>query len=111
MITVWKCALLDGAADIFGKIAQSRNKMDSTVDELQRQIGNQSFLIEILTIPGHSIIRIFETITRRVLCDQTRFIRYLSCPEYLNVTTRRGGRVKSSPVAGFRPRRSLLPFT
>ena len=39
MITTWKRALVDGAADIFGKSVQSRKKMDSTVDELHRQIG------------------------------------------------------------------------
>ncbi len=39
MITTWKRTLLDGASDIFGKSVQSRNKIDSTVDELHRQIG------------------------------------------------------------------------
>jgi len=39
MITTWKRALLDGASEIFGKSVQSRKKMDSTVDELHRQIG------------------------------------------------------------------------
>ena len=39
MINNWKRALLDGAADVFGKSQKSRNQMESTVDELYRQIG------------------------------------------------------------------------
>jgi len=39
MINNWKRAVLDGAADIFDKDQKSRKKMESTVDELYRQIG------------------------------------------------------------------------
>ena len=39
MIASWKRALLDGASDIFGKGNKARKQMDSTVDELHRQIG------------------------------------------------------------------------
>ena len=39
MISNWKRALLDGAADIFDKGQKSRKQVESTVDELYRQIG------------------------------------------------------------------------
>ena len=39
MINNWKRALLDGAADVFDKGQRSRRQMESTVDELYRQIG------------------------------------------------------------------------
>jgi len=39
MINNWKRALLDGAADVFDKGQKSRKQMESTVDELYRQIG------------------------------------------------------------------------
>jgi transposase len=39
LINNWKRALLDGAAEIFDKGQKSRKKMESTVDELYRQIG------------------------------------------------------------------------
>jgi len=39
MINNWKRALLDGAADVFDKSQKSRKQMESTVDELYRQIG------------------------------------------------------------------------
>ena len=39
LINNWKRALLDGAAEIFDKGQKSRKEMESTVDELYRQIG------------------------------------------------------------------------
>jgi transposase len=39
MINNWKRALLEGAVDIFDKGQKSRRKMELTVDELYRQIG------------------------------------------------------------------------
>lgn len=39
MISNWKRALLDGAADIFDKGQKSRKQNESQVDELYRQIG------------------------------------------------------------------------
>jgi len=39
MINNWKRTLLDGAADIFDKGQKSRKQVESTVDELYRQIG------------------------------------------------------------------------
>ena len=39
MIATWKRALLEGASDIFDKDHKFRKQMDSTVDELHRQIG------------------------------------------------------------------------
>lgn len=39
MINNWKRALLDGAADVFDKGQKSRKQIESTVDELYRQIG------------------------------------------------------------------------
>lgn len=39
MINNWKRALLDGAADVFDKGQKFRKQMESTVDELYRQIG------------------------------------------------------------------------
>ena len=39
MITTWKRALLEGASDIFDKDNKARKQMDTTVDELHRQIG------------------------------------------------------------------------
>ena len=39
MINNWKRALLDGADEIFDKGHKSRKKIDTTVDELYRQIG------------------------------------------------------------------------
>ena len=39
MISNWKRALLDGAADVFDKGQKSRKQVESTVDELYRQIG------------------------------------------------------------------------
>lgn len=39
MINNWKRALTEGAVDIFDKGQKSRRKMELTVDELYRQIG------------------------------------------------------------------------
>lgn len=39
MINNWKKALLDGAADIFGKGQKSNKENQGKVDELYRQIG------------------------------------------------------------------------
>ena len=39
MITTWKRALLEGAADIFGKNQTSQKQSDAKIDELHRQIG------------------------------------------------------------------------
>jgi transposase-like protein len=39
MISSWKKALLEGAADIFDKGQQSHKQSDAQVDELYRQIG------------------------------------------------------------------------
>jgi transposase len=39
MINNWKRALFDGAPDVFDKGQKSRKQMESTVDELYRQIG------------------------------------------------------------------------
>ena len=39
MVSGWKRALLDGAADIFDKGQKSKKQPDAQVDELYRQIG------------------------------------------------------------------------
>jgi len=39
MISTWKKALLEGAADIFDRGQKSRKQSESQVDELYRQIG------------------------------------------------------------------------
>jgi len=39
MINNWKRALLDGAADVFGKNNKNQKHMESTVDDLYREIG------------------------------------------------------------------------
>ena len=39
MITSWKRALVEGAADIFDKGQKSRKQSEAQVDELYRQIG------------------------------------------------------------------------
>ena len=39
MIAKWKKAMIDGAADIFDKGKKSRKEVDTTTDELYRQIG------------------------------------------------------------------------
>jgi hypothetical protein len=39
MISTWKKALLEGAADIFDKGQKSRKQTAAQVDELYRQIG------------------------------------------------------------------------
>ena len=39
MINNWKRALLDGAADVFGKNKKNKKQMDSTVDDLYKEIG------------------------------------------------------------------------
>jgi transposase-like protein len=39
MISSWKKALMDHAADSFGKGNKSRKQVDAKIDELHRQIG------------------------------------------------------------------------
>ena len=39
MISAWKRALLEGAADVFDKGHKSRKQVDTKIDELHRQIG------------------------------------------------------------------------
>ena len=39
MISTWKKALVDNAADTFGKGHKSHKKVDDKIDELHRQIG------------------------------------------------------------------------
>jgi len=39
MISAWKRALLEGAADVFDKGHKSRKHVDTKIDELHRQIG------------------------------------------------------------------------
>ena len=39
MINTWKRALVDGAADIFGKGVKSRKQSEAQMDDLYRQIG------------------------------------------------------------------------
>ena len=39
MISSWKKALVDNAADTFGKGHKSHKKVDDKIDELHRQIG------------------------------------------------------------------------
>ena len=39
MISAWKRALLDSAADVFDKGNKSRKQEDAKIDELHRQIG------------------------------------------------------------------------
>ena len=39
MINSWKRALVDGAADIFGKGEKSRKQSEAQIDDLYRQIG------------------------------------------------------------------------
>jgi hypothetical protein len=39
MISAWKRALLDSAADVFDKGNKSRKQVDAKIDELHRQIG------------------------------------------------------------------------
>jgi len=39
MINNWKKALLDGAADVFGKNKRNKKQMESNVDDLYKQIG------------------------------------------------------------------------
>jgi transposase len=39
MINSWKRALVDGAADIFGKGEKARKQSEAQVDDLYRQIG------------------------------------------------------------------------
>jgi len=39
MISTWKKALLEGAADIFDRGQKSRKQNESQIDELYRQIG------------------------------------------------------------------------
>jgi len=39
MINKWKKALLDGAADIFGKNQKTAKQTESTADNLYREIG------------------------------------------------------------------------
>jgi len=39
MISIWKKALLEGAADIFDRGQKSRKQNESQIDELYRQIG------------------------------------------------------------------------
>jgi transposase-like protein len=39
MIATWKRALIENAADTFGKGHKSRKQMDVKIDELHRQIG------------------------------------------------------------------------
>ena len=39
MISTWKRALLDGAADIFNRGQKAHNQTEAKVDELYRQIG------------------------------------------------------------------------
>ena len=39
MINSWKRALLDGAAEVFNKVHNSRKQSEAQVDDLYRQIG------------------------------------------------------------------------
>ena len=39
MINNWKRALLDGAADVFGKNKKNKQQMESNVDDLYKEIG------------------------------------------------------------------------
>jgi len=39
MVSSWKRALLNGAADVFGKNQKSQKQSESQIDELYRQIG------------------------------------------------------------------------
>ena len=39
MIATWKKALIENAADTFGKNLNSRKQVDAKIDELHRQIG------------------------------------------------------------------------
>ena len=39
MINNWKQALFEGAADVFGKNKRSKKQMESTVDDLYKEIG------------------------------------------------------------------------
>ena len=39
MINNWKRALLDGAADVFGKNKKDKKQMKSNVDDLYKEIG------------------------------------------------------------------------